>query len=344
MTRTAARETVRTRLTAAVAGSFLVPVTTSTRATMWIAGYRALQVPRTTVGTAHRYRIALGTEEVAVVCIGRKELFRRFLRRVLGGGAPVEQASSRRPLWNPDRLWSENAALVAVELNPALAKRFRAAGWLVCPQLVRWQGSLAHMPPVNPSKSLRADLQRVKRQGYVLREAEGSRDDWNEFRRRMLIPYAQQRFGDEASILSPVVLRSLKARGRLFFLTEEGTRVAGLCVICTRGQVWMAALGVQDGDLSLMKQGTLAGLYELTIEWAKANGMHRLDAGRTSAFERDGLARFKRKWGMSPARDPLSNLIAVRVDPAQHAMQLAIEREPFWIENGRGGVELYPGG
>jgi hypothetical protein len=71
--------------------------------------------------------------------------------------------------------------------------------------------------------------------------------------------------------------------------------------------------------------------------------MRRFDAGRTHAFERDGLARYKRKWGMSPTRDPLSNLIAVRVDPKNRALQRAIEREPFWIENDRGGVEVYSG-
>ena len=328
---------------ARIAASFVVPARTSPRASLWIAGYRTLHMPFAAVGTARRYRVSLDADDASVVCVGRREPFRRLLTRVFDGRAQLEEVSPGWPLWNPHRLWPANAALVAVELHPFFARRFRAAGWLICPKLVRWQGLLSQMPPAEPSGSLREDLRRVKSRGYTLEESTGSRRDWREFEREMLLPYAQQRFGDEARRPAPGLLREVRKRGTLLFLIQEGRRVAGGCMLCDGGEVWFAALGIKGGDIDLMRDGAIAGLYALGIEWANRLGMHRFDASSTSAFELDGLARYKRKWGMSPVREPLTPLIAVRVDPRHEALRLAIERQPFWIESEGDGLDIYRG-
>ena len=108
--------------------------------------------------------------------------------------------------------------------------------------------------------------------------------------------------------------------------------MAGACVLRSGTEAWVAALGVRDGDVALMRSGALAAAYALTIDWAKASGMVRIDFGRTSSFQLDGIGRFKRKWGMSPVRDPLARLIAIKVDPGQPALRHALEREPFLAE------------
>ena len=329
------------RLTATVAERFLVPAITSPRAALWIAGYRALSVPFVTVGTARRYRASLEGEDFPVLCVGRQRRFRALITRLLAGQAQLEETSIGCPLWNPDRFSPTNPGLVAVELHPSLARQFQAAGWLICPESVRWRGSLSQMPPAKRSSSLQSDLKRVRRGRYTLEEAAGSKLDWDEFKRGMVIPYARRRFGEEVWIPSSLLLRDLEARGKLLFVIKEGRRVAGVCVLCNRDQAWIPLLGVKDGDLALMREGALAGLYALTIDWARGIGIRGIDFGRTSAFQLDGLAQFKRKWGMSPVRDPLSHLIAIRVDPAQPALQRALEREPFLIES-EDGLQVFP--
>ena len=326
-----------------IAASFVVPARTSPRASLWIAGYRVLHLPFATVGAARRYRVSLDADHASVVCVGRQERFRRLLTRVFDGRAQLEAVSPGWPLWNPQRFWPANAALVAVEVHPFFARRFRAARWLICPERVRWQGSLSRMPPAKPSKSLREDLLRVKRRGYTLEESTGSRRDWREFERGMLLPYAQQRFGEEARQPAAGVLREVRKRGTLLFLIKEGRRVAGGCLIRNGGEAWFAALGIKGGDIDLMRDGAIAGLYALLIDWANRLGMHRFDASSTCAFELDGLARYKRKWGMSPVREPLTPLIAVRADPTHEALRLALARQPFWIETEGDRLESYRG-
>ncbi len=302
-----------------------------------------LHMPFATVGTARRYRVSLDGDDASVVCVGRRDPFRRLLARVFGGRARPEEVSPGWPLWNPHRFWPANAALVAVEVSPFFARRFRAAGWLICPERVRWQGSLSEMPPAEPCKSLREDLRRVKARGYTLEVSTGSTHDWKQFEQQMLLPYAQRRFGQEARRPAPALLREAATRGKLLFLRRQGRRIAGMCLLCDGSEAWFVALGVSGGDVNLMRDGAIAGLYALGIDWARGIGMRRFDASSTFAFELDGLARYKRKWGMSPVREPLTPLIAMRVDPTHEALRLAIEREPFWIESEGHGLEIYRG-
>ncbi len=325
-----------------MAESFIVTAKTSPRANRWIAGYRALHLPFALMGTARRYRVALESDDATVVCVGRQERFRRLLTRVFGGRAQLEQVSPLRPMWNPDWFWPADAAVVAVELHPSVASKFRAAGWLICPEFVRWRGIVSQMPPADPSRSLRLDLRRIRRSGYALEEAAGSERDWDQFKREMLIPYAARRFGEKARIPVPALLRRLETHGHLLFLTKRGERVAGQAVLCRGDELWLAGLGVKDGDLTLLREGAVAGLYALTIEWAREQGVRHIDAGRSPAFKLDGLADYKRKWGMTPMQEPFSHLIAVRTDPAHEAVRLAIAREPFWIESEGAGLEIYP--
>lgn len=330
------------RLVASVEAAFMLPVMTSSRPVLWVAGQQALKVPFVTVGTARRYQASLATEDFPVVTVGRPARFRRLLARLLEGHARLEAVSPRWPLWNPARSGLADVPLVAVEIHPLFASRFRSAGWLICPESVRWQGSLSQIPPATPSRSLRSDLSNVSKRGYTLQVAAGSKLDWEEFTETMLIPYAERRFADNAWILPRGPLRQLEARGKLLFLIRDGRRMAGMCVLCSGDEIWVAALGVRDGDINAMRAGAIAGLYALTIDWARGIGMQRIDAGRTPAFIHDGLVHYKHKWGLSPVPDPLSHLTAVRLDPAHRALRLAIAREPFWIAARGGGLQAYP--
>jgi hypothetical protein len=335
-------ERLSDRLTRAVAAPFVVPAMTSPRAGLWVAGYRVLQAPLVTVGSTRRYRAALEWGDVRILCVGRLQRFGPLLTRVFGGRAELEEMCTRWPPWRADRLWPADADLVAAEIHPSLARRLRAAGWLICPELVRYEGALSEIPPSGRNRSLRSDLIRVAEGGFTLCEAPGSKHDWEEFKRAMLVPYARRRFGEQVSMPSPRLLRAVQTHGKLLFVIKDGRRLAGACVLCTGDEVWLAALGVRGGDITLVREGVLAALYALTIDWARGIGMRRINAGRCSAFQRDGIAQYKRKWGLSPVREPLSNLVAIRVDPTSRALRLAMEREPFFVEGEDGRLELYP--
>ena len=122
-------------------------------------------------------------------------------------------------------------------------------------------------------------------------------------------------------------MRALRREARILFLEQEGRRVAGACVVCRDGVAWVPILGVAGGDVERMRKGALAAAYAMTFEWAKAAGMQRINLGRTGAYGSDGIARYKRKWGLTPEDDPLSPLVAVRVDESRPELRAELERE-----------------
>jgi hypothetical protein len=101
--------------------------------------------------------------------------------------------------------------------------------------------------------------------------------------------------------------------------------------------VWLPVSGVLDGDPVLFRRGASLATLALGIEWARAQGYRRIDAGRTSPFISDGVQRLKRKWGLLPAADPLAHVMAVRAVSAD--ARAAFAREPVLVEEAAGLLE-----
>lgn len=102
----------------------------------------------------------------------------------------------------------------------------------------------------------------------------------------------------------------------------------------------MALAGVRDGDPGLIGEGALAAIYAGTIEHARLSGAGWVDVGCTSADLDDGLARYKRKWGFSPAEDPLSPLVAVRVASGPAGVARAFGSSAMLVATDGGLVEV----
>jgi hypothetical protein len=181
-------------------------------------------------------------------------------------------------------------------------------------------------------------LSKVRKHGYTLERA-GTAQDWADFYGGMVVPQARVRFGEEAWIPSERLRRELAARGTLHFVCRDGVRVAGICAVRHGSTLWMPVMGLRQGDSNLLREGAYAAVFSLLFEWARGVGCTRVDAGRTSPFTLDGAHRFKRKWGLEPAADPLSHLIAVRVGEAARP---AFARQPVLADTG-GCLEIYPG-
>jgi Acetyltransferase (GNAT) domain len=331
------------RPTAAVGAAFLAQVKLSRSPTTWVAAYQALQLPLALNPIARRYRVVANARDFDVLCIGREERFRPWLARLLGGRAQLRETRIAWRPFAPGQPWPTNIALVLVELHPWLVGRYRAAGWLVCPGFVGWRAEVSELPPARQNSGLRSDVQLVKRNGYVLRDAGRSARLWRQFRSEMIVPYAAARFESDARISPSSMLRRLRKRGRLLILMREGRSVAGVVVVPSENTLWVAVLGVSNGDLRLLKEGCLAAIYLLTLEWARQAGIPQIDFGGAPGFQRDGLTRYKRKWGLSPVREPLAPLVAAHFDQTDPVLRSLAEREPFFIDGER-GLEVYPAG
>jgi hypothetical protein len=274
-----------------------------------------------------------------IVGIGRHKRFEPLLSRLFSDVRELEGTASRR-LWSPAALDDIEADLVMAEVHRLVASPFRNAGWLLMPDSVRWAGEMAELPPPVPSHSLREDFRKLRRYEYTV-EQTTDWPRWEEFYDTMLLPQAVSRFGSRAWLPTRHFLSELAQRGVLHMLRRDGQWVAGILSVRHGDTLWLPLSGVLNGDPALLQQGVSVAVFANVFAWARAQGIARIDAGRTSPFMNDGIPRSKTKWGLRPVLDPLSHLIALRIDPGS-SIRSAFTSQPVMLE-AADGLKTYTG-
>ena len=327
----------RPGLTAFLEERFLVPAYSSPRAPLWIAAHQALSLPLQLYGTVQHYSAHRDGQQLRVIGIGRRKRFEPLLSRLFERVTELEGAATRR-LWNPAELEGIEADLVIAEVNRLVASRFRNAGWVLMPDSVRWAGETATLPPPVPSHSLKEDYRKLRRYDYTLTQTT-EWERWEEFYETMLVPQAVSRFGETAWLPSRHFIAELAARGVLHMLQRDGRWIAGICSVRHGDTIWLPLSGVLHGDSLLLRQGVSVAVFSNIFRWARAQGVLRIDAGRTTPFLNDGIPRSKSKWGLRPVPDPLSHLLALRFDRTS-TVGAAFATHPIMVESAD-GLKVY---
>jgi hypothetical protein len=325
-------------ITGAIEELLLVPTYSSRLAPATIAAHRGMALPLQLTGQAYRWSMGFGGSAIDLVGIGRRKLIEPLLAQLFGE-LPKARREARRVVWNPAGLASSGADVIAAEVHRWMAARFRRSGWVIVPEAVRWQGELSQVPPSQPHHSLTQDLRKVRKHGYSVLHTTVW-EDWQEFYGEMVLPQARSRHGDTAWLPSPRLMAEFATRGTLHLIIKDGVRVAGACSIPRGDTLWLPLSGIRHGNPVLLRDGAGTAALALTLEWARASGYRRVDAGRTGPFVNDGLQQFKRKWGLSPTPDPLAHLAAVWTGTP--AARQAFSRNPVLIEDGT-GLRVYAG-
>jgi RimJ/RimL family protein N-acetyltransferase len=289
-----------------------------------------MALPLQLVGQTRRWSVVSGSSAINLLGIGRAKLIEPLLVRLFGE-LPRAQEEARRMLWSPESLASPGADLVAAEVHRWMVSRFRLSGWVIVPEAVRWQGELTQVPPAEPHRSLIRDLRKIREHGFTIVQTTAPRD-WDEFYIEMVLPQARSRHGDTAWLPSRRLMDEFAGAGTLHLIIKDGVRVAGACSLRRGDTLWLPLSGIRHGDPVLLRQGAGTAALALTLEWARAAGYRRVDAGRTGPFVNHGLQQFKRKWGLSPTPDPLAHVAAVWA--GSRAARQAFSRNPVLTEDG----------
>jgi hypothetical protein len=297
-----------------------------------ISAHRTMSLPLQLTGEARRRSVHLGDTQIELLGIGREKLIDPLCIRLFGD-LPSPRPEGRHPTWSPGELIRLQADLVIAEVHRWMAPRFRRAGWMIVPSSVRWHGDAASVPPAEPSRSLLANLAKIRKHGFSLIQATAP-DDWTEFYETMVEPQARARHGSRAWLPSQAFRRKLAQRGLLHLVVEEGVRVAGACTVPHGDKLWFPLVGVREGDPQLLQRGAGVAAFALPLEWARARNYRRFDFGRTGPFVNDGIAQYKRKWGFTPVPDPLTHFTALWL--GSDSARQAFRHEPVLVEDGVG--------
>lgn len=139
------------------------------------------------------------------------------------------------------------------------------------------------------------EICRLNRKNAFTFEKAVAVEDFDFFYHRMYEPYIKSRYRETAVIekYKPMLKEFTDRNSVIYFLLQNGSRIAGMYVGYIKGVPHGHALGVLDGSSEILKSGVTAPLYYFALEEHYRKGENIMTLGGTSPFLNDGLTRFK---------------------------------------------------
>lgn len=192
----------------------------------------------------------------------------------------------------------ESVDLTVARVDRRSGRRMLADTYLAVPE---WVGTKLMVPDnleahVRSGGSIRRDMTLVRRHGYQPLLSDG-RDDFEMFYQSFYTPFTHERYGEMAFMRTAHDLRRRVRRGGILWVQRAGSRVAAVLFELHERTIDLLALGTLKGDRELVKEGAIAALYYFIIELARTRDCRIVDFRGSRPSLRDGLLRYKSKWG-----------------------------------------------
>lgn len=146
------------------------------------------------------------------------------------------------------------------------------------------------------SYELRAEMQRIRRGNWTY-EISHSTEDFASFYHSMYIPFTRNRFGTDGDVAGFYPLRRIFCQGGVLWLKHAGQIIAGNLFQRRRGVIRSVVFGTVNGVLEPVKAGAFAAMYLFLIKHAEETGYRCVYFGGSRPCLRDGVLRYKRRWG-----------------------------------------------
>ena len=195
-------------------------------------------------------------------------------------------------------LLARNAAaadLVCVRLDKGWARLVLGPDYLEIPE---WVGAFIQLPKnlegyLRANESRHSDVRRIRREGYTF-EVSHAHPDLDTLHREFHAPFIQRRFGAHAHVAQVWLWHRLLSHGGVLWVRHQDRRVAGLLYTQEGDGLRLFATGcAEDADA----RAGFAGLYVFMCMHAHALGYRTINLGGCRPTLRDGVFRYKRKWG-----------------------------------------------
>jgi hypothetical protein len=218
-------------------------------------------------------------------------------------GSPERTILDNVPLWALPRTLEQltpTVDLVMARVDALSARMLFGSSYLSVPAWVTMHLDVPHdlslLTTGKHRKGLRNDLNRVTRNGLTC-ELSHCEAELDGFYHEYYVPYARQRFGEHAAIVSLRVFRRRFRHGGLVWALLDGERVAGANFIHGRTVLRLEALGTRGGDPRPVRLGAFVALCWAQIQHAHAWGCKEISFGPSSTVLTAGTLRYKRKFG-----------------------------------------------
>ncbi len=218
---------------------------------------------------------------------------------------------------------SPNCSLMVIAVDKLLWRWFTKRTYFNVPF---WVSTLADISLGDSLKQRSEDLRRsIKRIKKNKLSFEITHDfcHFDNFYYNMYKPYIVAAHGNRAIIRTYDHMKREFKNGELLLVKKENRYIAGSMIVYKKMQAGGRFVGVRDGNFRHVKEGAIAAIYYFEASHLKERGYKIVDFGLSRPFLKDGVLRYKRKWGghqiaCSPEADgayyvkPLANTPGLR--------------------------------
>jgi hypothetical protein len=280
-------------------------------------------------------------ESLRMCYVGSLARGRQFIEQIYGyapEGRVIGRCLSAR---HPRRLekYHQAADVVMIEINRLFLDPFVEARFFPIPEWVEFERSVvrdARQRYAGASKSLKSDLNRIKKGGYRI-SISHDMQDFEAFYRTMYLPSIQKRYRNNAIVKPRRRLKKDFSSGFLMLLFDGDLPAAGAIVSVGKDVVRETTIGIAGGSEETLRGGA-SGILDYHIHaWAADHGKTVMNVGHTRPYPSDGVYFNKRKWLMRivPDRDGVANF-AVRFNLPDRKAAALLDSFPFIFQTKNG--------
>lgn len=238
-------------------------------------------------------------QELSIAYAGT-EVNRNYLIKLAYDNSFNEKYLGRVWLWkifNVVREKSPNCSLMVIGANKLLWRWFRKRTYFNVPF---WVSSLADTSGDTSllwgGKDVKNAIRKV-RNNKLSFEITQDPSRFDDFYYEMYRPYAMATYGNQAIIYPYDHSKKEFKNGELLLIKKENQYIAGTILVYKKMQASGRLVGVKDGNFDYVKEGAIDAIYYFVVRRFKEKGYKKIDLGLSRPFLKDGVLRYKRKWG-----------------------------------------------
>jgi hypothetical protein len=230
------------------------------------------------------------------------EMHKNYLADLAFGISHLETHVGTRWLWQvPSQVKNDdrNYSLVITEVPKALRMLFRKKNCFYIPCWIIGEMDISDSISsiIKKDDTLQSGLRKIRKHKLQF-EITNEVSQFRKFYYDMYLPYAYTRFGKRALTIGYDYLKREFKDCDLLLVKKDGEYIAGNLVLYGKSGPQLLINGVKDGNLDHLKTGAMAATYQFMCKYLQDKGYKKVNLGGTRAFLKDGVLRYKRKWGL----------------------------------------------
>ncbi len=123
--------------------------------------------------------------------------------------------------------------------------------------------------------------------------------DFDFFYHRIYLPHLLRHHGPYSYIDDYDDLRSYFDKGFLLMVLHEARPVSAMLCFAEGDTLVLRRTGILEGDGGFFRMGAQSAAYHFTIQYARENGLRKVDFMHSRPFFNDGVYFYKADWGAS---------------------------------------------